>query len=947
MSEFFLNVVNMSISASWIVLVVLLLRLLLKKAPKWITVLLWGIVAVRLICPFTIESIMSLIPSAETISPEIMMDRTPEINSGVPIINNVVNPVISKSFAPDPATSANPLQLWIPTFAVMWIVGIIGMLLYTVISYFKLKRKIGTAVLLRDNIFQSESVVSPFVLGIIKPKIYLPFAIDGQNMEHVIAHEQAHVKRKDHWWKPLGFLILTIHWFNPLVWIGYVLLCRDIELACDEKVVKDFNNEQKADYSQALLTCSVNRRMIAACPLAFGEVGVKGRVKSVLNYKKPAFWIILIAIVVSVVVAVCFLTNPASNTLENIEFLNFAARRENTVSVLVSDGETYTSVGGVSEDLLNELCNVKISRNEISRNRSEDRDKTHTLVLQTAKDTEPTTNSYVEGWQIHFNSTFTSVWVNNNVKPTLSYKVINPLKAKQVYEDIANYIGAEKLTWTYSPMLSYTGHRFFPFELDFDYSYVIATCDNGKMKNLKADGQREDTTLRFEKGQPVYWTPDESVIEKVSETSKVEFAVYDDDNEIYSATVVFECVARELSSADFEIHLEKSNGLILTRKDGDVCFVENNSSISTVGGVDAINNTNPYLPKLYVSYGDLKVSAWTGTASWTFTNDNGTAQTINGDSSGPLAMVDYIKPWAINIPNRKGNPILELNFDVVPDSIESNGWYFAENGKTKSFDPTIEGMTIMLNDFSEPCLYEVVATWDSSEEYFGTIHYAFYVSSNSVTVMSVKEIVDRTETEGIPTDQAEQPFFIDENYIYYFPSMRSEYVIVTFDNGDKMTVQHALGQGLLSISHLDKWNITYNKKENNGEFELDENGNVVWVTSYPQDLYHSTLGHFQTLYEETPTEQIQGKYDNEEFVITKMHYYNTEEKWCANGHSYLYRLEITGRRNNDEKNTTYIVLSNNKNITFAQTWKASGLSSLSTDYFKPEEATIVGYKLFS
>ena len=310
MSEIFLKIINMSISASYIVLAVLLLRLLLKKAPKWITVVLWGIVAVRLVCPFSIESVLSLIPSSEVVSPDIMMDRTPEINTGIPIINQVINPVISGSFTPDPGTSANPLQLWIPTFAVIWIVGMVALLIYTVISYVKVKRKIGTAVLLHENIYQSENVVSPFVLGIIKPKIYLPFNMNEKDMEHVVAHEMAHIRRKDHLWKPLGFLLLTLHWFNPLMWFGYVLLCRDIELACDEKVIKELDHDARADYSQALLTCSVNRRMIAACPLAFGEVGVKDRVKSVLNYKKPAFWIIIAAVVACVVVAVCFLTNP-------------------------------------------------------------------------------------------------------------------------------------------------------------------------------------------------------------------------------------------------------------------------------------------------------------------------------------------------------------------------------------------------------------------------------------------------------------------------------------------------------------------------------------------------------------------------------------------------------------------------------------------------------------
>ena len=319
MSEIFLKIINMSISASYIVLAVLLLRLLLKKAPKWITVILWGIVAVRLVCPFSIESVLSLIPSSEVVSPNIMTDKTPTINTGIPIINSALNPVISESFTPNPGDSANPLQIWILVLTAIWIVGMVALLIFTVISYARVRRKIGTAVLLRDNIYQSENVVSPFVLGIIKPKIYLPFNINEKDMEHVVAHEMAHIRRKDHLWKPLGFLLLTLHWFNPLMWLGYVLLCRDIELACDEKVIKELDHDARADYSEALLTCSVNRRMIAACPLAFGEVGVKDRVKSVLNYKKPAFWIIMAAVVACVVVAVCFLTNPPAKEV-NLDF---------------------------------------------------------------------------------------------------------------------------------------------------------------------------------------------------------------------------------------------------------------------------------------------------------------------------------------------------------------------------------------------------------------------------------------------------------------------------------------------------------------------------------------------------------------------------------------------------------------------------------------------------
>ena len=314
MSEFFLKVVNMSISASWLVLAVLLLRLVLKKAPKWVSVLLWGLVAVRLIFPFSIESALSLIPSAETVSPEIMMDWTPAISTGIASMDTVINPIITETFAPEPYASANPLQILIPVCGNLWVLGILIMLLYTAGSYLLLRRKVATAVLLRDNIYQSEYVDSPFVLGIVKPRIYLPFSISAQNLVHVIAHEKAHIRRKDHLWKPIGFLLLAIHWFNPFIWFGYILLCKDIELACDEKVIKEMDSDAKADYTTALVACSVNRRSIAACPLAFGEVGVKARVKSILHYKKPAFWIMVAAVAVCIAVAVCFLTDPKTQS---------------------------------------------------------------------------------------------------------------------------------------------------------------------------------------------------------------------------------------------------------------------------------------------------------------------------------------------------------------------------------------------------------------------------------------------------------------------------------------------------------------------------------------------------------------------------------------------------------------------------------------------------------
>ena len=310
MTGIFLQIINMSITASYGILAVMLLRLIINKAPKWITVALWGVASLRLIFPFSIESVLSLIPNAMPVSPSIMTDKTPEINTGIPPINNTLIPVIGEYLTPNHGDSANPLQVWIPILTMIWLVGIATLLLYTIVSYLKISRRVETAVLYEDNIYRSEKISSPFVFGIIKPRIYLPFDMNEKDISHVLAHERAHISRMDHIWKLLGYLLITVYWFNPLVWFGYILLCRDIELACDEKVIKEMGEDERADYSEALLACSINGSMISACPLAFGELSVKDRVKRVLNYKKPAVWLIAVAVIACVSVAVCFLTNP-------------------------------------------------------------------------------------------------------------------------------------------------------------------------------------------------------------------------------------------------------------------------------------------------------------------------------------------------------------------------------------------------------------------------------------------------------------------------------------------------------------------------------------------------------------------------------------------------------------------------------------------------------------
>ena len=312
MDDVFLKLVNLSISASWLILAVLVLRVVLKKAPKWVMPLLWGVVALRLVCLFSIESALSLIPSAETIPSEIVTETREPVLYEQATLDIVTNPTLPSAAEVPVGVSRQQAQVDFNIYSILWLAGMAALLVHALVSAGKLKRKLATAILLRDNIYESEFVDSPFVFGVVKPNIYLPMHMDEGTAAYVIAHECAHLARRDHWWKVLGYLVLALHWFNPLVWVAYILFCRDIELACDEKVVKGLDGAARADYSQALLSCAAPKRAVAACPLAFGEGNIKMRVKSALHYRKPAFWVAAAAVLAVVIVAVCFLTNPRS-----------------------------------------------------------------------------------------------------------------------------------------------------------------------------------------------------------------------------------------------------------------------------------------------------------------------------------------------------------------------------------------------------------------------------------------------------------------------------------------------------------------------------------------------------------------------------------------------------------------------------------------------------------
>ena len=319
MTPIFLNLLNVSILAGWTVLAILLLRLVLRKAPKWTVCLLWAILAVRLLLPFSFESSLSLLPSAQVIPTDITEAETPAIHSAIPELDSAVNPVLLQS-----TTQEGSLDSVFATLSIIWLVGVGIMLVYSAISWLLLRLKVAASLQLHDNVYLCDSIQSPFVFGVIRPRIYIPSGLDGEALQHVLAHEKAHIQRKDHLWKPLGYLLLSFHWFNPLLWIGYILLCRDIERACDEKVLKKIGDAGKVGYANALLECSTHRRMILTCPVAFGELSVASRVKSALSYKKPAFWIIAAALVVCAGLTITFLTVPKACSHDYMTQLSYA-----------------------------------------------------------------------------------------------------------------------------------------------------------------------------------------------------------------------------------------------------------------------------------------------------------------------------------------------------------------------------------------------------------------------------------------------------------------------------------------------------------------------------------------------------------------------------------------------------------------------------------------------
>ena len=347
MEAVFFKLVNLGLTAGWLILAILIIRLFLRTMPKWICCALWGLVALRLICPISLESTFSLIPSAEPILQESMQTDSPQIETGVALLDDAVNPFLASSMAPDPGDSANPAQIWSFVLSRIWVAGILAMLFYAIGSYLVLKRRVATAIPLQTRVKQSEWAVSPFVLGLLHPVIYLPYQIPDQDLTYVLSHERAHIRRKDHIWKIIGFFLLSVYWFQPLLWIAYLVFCRDIEGACDEKVLKELGEDERRAYATALFHCSIRPKSPSFYPLAFGELDVKARIQRILSYQKPKRWILALSLLLGLILAVCFLTIPLSPH-DNLRLINVShsarspsAQFEVELGNRVGSGELY------------------------------------------------------------------------------------------------------------------------------------------------------------------------------------------------------------------------------------------------------------------------------------------------------------------------------------------------------------------------------------------------------------------------------------------------------------------------------------------------------------------------------------------------------------------------------------------------------------------------------
>ena len=828
----FSNILNASIAASWMVLAVVVLRFLLKKAPRWTHVALWGLVAVRLLLPFSIESAFSLIPSVETVPQEILRVEGTQLQQ--PAHFDVVsNPIFSGGASVEVGQTIDRVQVQMVNLSFIWLAGITVLLIYTAISYWRLRRKVSEAVLLRDNIYQGENVGSPFVLGIIKPKVYLSYNMNEQDLSHVVAHEWAHIRRKDHWWKPLGFLLLTIHWFNPVMWLAYVLLCRDIELACDEKVIKELGNEQRADYTQALVACSVNRRMIAACPLAFGEVGVKERVKSVMNYKKPAFWIVVVAVITCAVVAVCFLTNPVAEVelgdIESVTVDNISVSDEATVelvSLINSHRCTPFRVGLDDPNSLSRAIQLNCANGDFYvlhyqyysgfsfdlRHPGED-DYRSILTFFTAED------GGQKAWKMEYEfDAKLREWLSEYSSPSFgAFSINQPYGVVEVtYESpLMNFSMVAQVN-TPEYLVDENGHLFSIRE----YSESPDWTDLGQLSEITITKENFDELFRNNSGEG--WFNRESASAIRSNTAKAWSVIYDQERlyyllqqkngELYLAYGYYDYSEKDDPGSDDTyirwLHkLAPQSAPVSSSVTKWFDYLETPDEMKWDGNID-INL--PEFPDVTFrwSYGEIVAvkgneitSLYTGMPIWNtyFCDLSGdglpelcsTLSWGSGMIDNRVMIYDYANGVSYSLEDRGVS-------DYTLRQDESDGYLYVDKKAHLGGALLSTGRLV----FEDNCLQVL---WPEKPN------------------DNIREITDPTDDPNFAYDTAVEKIFEDANNEYFIGGLYSQHIIVHYTDGTQEDIVTALNAGRATFADLDKFGIRYWAEPKPTSFDIAEN----------------------------------------------------------------------------------------------------------------------------
>ena len=882
MQRIFLELVKLSLLGSLFAAGVMLVRLIFRKAPKWLFCVLWGVVALRLICPVSIESKVSLVPE-RVASGQFLANVAKEYIGDVEIIyesnagySNAVEAgrqpmysnegyyvVTEKNSLEAPKTVGDTV---FPVLSWIWVAGMVLMLAYTVASYLVLRKKMEEATHLRDNVWQCEQVDSPFVLGFLKPSIYLPYTLTDADMANVIAHERAHIRRKDHWWKPMGFLLLSVHWFNPVLWLAYVLLCRDIEAACDEKVIKHMEKEEMRAYSTALLNCSVHRRRIAACPLAFGETGVKERIKHVMRYKKPTFWIILFTVAASIVIGVLLLTNPAASpkTIEGVPF-PFTLEQVRYVEMFRYKGDP----NGASKKNVTEADDIKALYEKF---------RSLTLYQKSVNESsEPEVTSF--RFRLKDGSDYELIYYGYGVK-----------KGRLVSQTGGfDYFTSADIGWNWRWL---------------NEALISVPADIKELPAMYPDPQTVNDILQNLMKDIVY--------NKDCAASSNPFAYIEAGKTKYNEILTYGEEAVELFVQQIRVGENGLREYIMAVACADITGIGDKydgADWATAQQWLALYDSSEHdiiVPKLiaedYISGRQAKLQSF--------------GYSLSKGGEEPLAagvalwMAAYSDDETLVLDGKNGQNLIRLapqGFSLhhykiyLPDgTLYDDGTRTLHDALSPMAQPSDQGICLTAPAQAGEYYYELELAWPEKD---------LSVSYGLKIVMTGKESDYDRALESVFAKYGEGNPLISVSLVDHFVLANAVYR------------SHRYVFRIENIPNAPIWvEVAGENAEITGEFKQYDV--LPPYVDFP-------LGYFDS----GPAETIQGN--------LKTYYRNTDGTWQVDGRNYKYRLEITGRMKNAAVDSTFVYLSNLEVITFDQAWKAAGYSSNKADYFDVEDAVLV------